>query len=81
MPKKKGTPGGNPNPVQTAEFLAKRFKADDVPEGVKLQKSLTAVRLPEDIAALIDGLGKEKPVWLRRVITDAAKRELLGGEG
>ncbi|ABW27291.1 hypothetical protein [Acaryochloris marina] len=80
MPKKKGTPGGNPNPVQTPQFIAKQFKADDVPEGVKLQKGLTAVRLPEDIADLVNGLGKEKPAWLRRVITTAVKQELMGGE-
>ena len=78
MAKTKGASGGNPNPVQTPEFIAKQFKAEDVPAGVKLAKRMTAVRLPEAIANTIDSLGKKKPVWLRRVITEAAKRELLG---
>ncbi len=37
----------------------------------------TQVRLPETIALAIDAMGKDKTPWLRRVITEAAQRELL----
>lgn len=80
MPKPKGPLGGNPCPVQTPAFIAKRFTAADVPKGIKLAKRMTAVRLPEEIAAQIDALGKQKPVWLRRVLTEAVHRELIGGD-
>jgi hypothetical protein len=50
MPKKKGTPGGNPQPVQTPEFLARQFApAADLPAGVELAKAALCVKLPADI--------------------------------
>ncbi|WAS04548.1 hypothetical protein LQF76_11020 [Gloeomargaritales cyanobacterium VI4D9] len=36
------------------------------------------MRLAEDITAAVDALGEDKTPWLRRVISEAAKRELLG---
>ncbi len=77
MPKKKGTPGGNPNPVKTPEFLAHVFPpAPDVPTGVKLGEPV-AVALPLEIDTVIRGLDN-RSVWLRRVICEAARSELLG---
>jgi hypothetical protein len=81
MAKAKEAPRGNPNPVQTPEFKAMQKVAPDVPKGIKLSKKMTAVRLPEQIAATIDTLGEVKPVWLRRVITEAAQRELMKDGG
>lgn len=80
MPKKKGTKGGNPNPVRTPEFLANQKKAEDMPEGVKLSQKPVAVKLTEEITKAVNALGSKKSLWLRRVISDAAQRELMGGE-
>jgi hypothetical protein len=76
MPKKKGTPGGNPNPIQTAEFLAQQFPAAaDIPEGVELADKPLCVKLPVDIDAYVRSL-PHRSQWIRRVIVEAAKREL-----
>lgn len=77
MPKKKSSKGGNPNPIQTPEFLAKKFpSAPDVPADVELAEKPLCVKVPVEIDAAVRSL--EKPSqWLRKVITDAAKRELL----
>jgi hypothetical protein len=45
-----------------------------------LSASLTAVRLPVSIGEAISALGQNKTPWLRRVITEAAQRELLNQE-
>lgn len=77
MPKKKGDKGGNPKPVQTPEFLAKQFgPAQDLPEGVDLAKSALCVKLPMEIDAVIRPM-PNRSEWLRRVICEAAKRELM----
>jgi hypothetical protein len=77
MPKKKGTPGGNPQPVQTPEFLAKQFApAADLPAGVELAKAALCVKLPADIDSLVRPL-ENRSEWLRRVIVEAARRELM----
>ena len=77
MPKKKGTPGGNPQPVQTPEFLAKQFApAADLPAGVELAKAALCVKLPADIDSLVRPL-ENRSEWLRRVIVEAAQRELM----
>lgn len=77
MPKKKGTKGGNPNPVQTQEFLEKQFPhAADLPEGVELAKQALCVKLPVDIDAVVRPMANRSE-WLRRVIVDAAQKELM----
>lgn len=77
MPKPKGTPGGNLDPVQTAEFLAAKFApAPDVPEGVKLAKKSFQVKLPEDLDAALRDY-PDRNAWARRVLWDAAKRDGL----
>lgn len=75
MPKKKGTPGGNPNPVQTPAFIACQHKAQDGFQG-KLSKRPLSVMVPVEIDAAVRSL-PQKAAWLRRVITEAAKRELI----
>jgi hypothetical protein len=76
MAKRKGDRGGNPNPVQTEEFLAKRFQpATDLPEGSKLASKPLSVKVEADIDTWIRSL-PQPSVWLRRVITDAALAEM-----
>ena len=78
MPKAKGTPGGNRNPVQTDEFKAKQYKRQGDIEG-ELAKKAVSVKLPKDTDRAVRSL-PHMAAWLRRVITEAAKRELMGGE-
>ncbi|MDG2990498.1 hypothetical protein L3556_06055 [Candidatus Synechococcus calcipolaris G9] len=74
--KRKGSIGGNPNPVQTPEFLAKQFPpAPDIPPGVKLGEPI-CVAVPLPIDAEIRRL-KNRSIWLRRIITEAARRDLM----
>lgn len=78
MPKKKGDKGGNPNPVQTSDFLAKQYKSQDGFDG-KLARNPLAVVVPIEVDAAVRSL-PQKAAWLRRVITEAAQHELMGGE-
>jgi hypothetical protein len=69
-------PKGNPDPVITPEFIAQqRKRADSTTE--PLADKQVQVRLPVTVDAAISKLGREKTPWLRRVITEAAQRELL----
>ncbi len=74
---------GNPNPIQTKEFKAKQYKAKgEIPSDLPLSKKMTGVRLPLDIEdAIIRALPQEERVpWLRKVICDAVRAELLKPE-
>lgn len=65
---------GNPNPKIKLPPLP---RADDTT--VALATRVTGVRLP----VLIDAAVRSHPnrtAWLRRVITEAAQEELMGGE-
>ena len=70
---------GNPNPVQNEELKAKQFKrVDEVDE--PLAERATSVKLPISVDAVMRssfGTPQEKAAWLRRVITEAARRELM----
>lgn len=70
---------GNPRPVQTEEFKAKQFKAyGEIPSSQPLSKKTTGVRLPIDIEAAIRRLPENERIpWIRKVICDAARAELL----
>lgn len=70
---------GNPRPIQTEEFKAKRYHAiGEIPGNQPLSSKVTSVRLPVDIESAIRRLPEEERVpWLRRVICDAARAELL----
>jgi len=71
-------PKGNPRPIQTEKFKEGWFKPQgEIPPGEKLASQMLAVRVTESIDAAVRAL-PEKSAWLRRVITEAAKRELLG---
>jgi hypothetical protein len=71
-------PKGNPNPVRTPEFQAKQFKRSDRTTEPLADKIL-AVRVPIEIDARIRDL-PDKTAWLRRVIVEAAERELMGND-
>lgn len=67
----------NPRPRITKDFLEKQFKPiSDLPEE-KLAKQSLAVKLPQSIDKKIRALPqKERIEWLRRVLIDAANKEL-----
>jgi hypothetical protein len=71
-------PKGNPNPVCPPGFKRKQFKRMDGTTDPLAEKIL-AVRVPIAIDTMVRAL-PNKAAWLRRVITEAAKRELMGGE-
>ena len=71
-------PRGNPRPVQTERFKQCRFKPQGkIPPGEKLASKILGVRVTERIYAAVSAL-PEQSAWLRRVISEAARRELLG---
>ena len=71
-------PRGNPRPVQTERFNQGWFKPQgEIPPGEKLASKILGVRVTERIYAAVSAL-PEQSAWLRRVISEAAKRELLG---
>jgi hypothetical protein len=72
-------PKGNPNPVITPEFKARQFKRGDDSIEPMAKKNIQ-LRLTESIDNAVRSL-PNRSAWLRRVITEAAQRELMkGGE-
>jgi hypothetical protein len=68
-------PKGNPSPVQTPEFKVYRYKrADDTGEPLAVRQ--VQVKLPVSVDAVVQAL-PNRSAWLRRVITEAAQRELM----
>jgi hypothetical protein len=66
---------GNPNPVITAEFEQNQFKrADETTE--PLAEKLLCVRLTQSVDEAVRSL-PNMSVWVRKVITEAAQRELI----
>jgi len=58
--------------------VATRFKPQgEIPSGIKLAKKPLAVKVTEEADNAIRAL-PEQAAWLRRVICEAAQRELLG---
>lgn len=72
-------PKGNPSPIQTEEFKQKRFRpVGDIPGDSPLSKKVIGVKLPVDVTEAIEALPKEERVsWLRRVLSEAARTELM----
>lgn len=67
----------NPNPVQSEEFLSQQFK----PKGQQPLGKVRGIRLPIEVDAAIEALPeKNRSEWMRRVITEAAQRELMNTE-
>jgi hypothetical protein len=68
-------PKGNPNPVITPEFKAQQFQ----PQGEinsPLSSKAIGIKLPVEVDEVVRSL-PQKAEWLRRVITEAAQRELM----
>jgi hypothetical protein len=68
-------PKGNPNPVITPEFKARQFKRGDDSIEPMAKKNIQ-LRLTESIDNAVRSL-PNRSAWLRRVITEAAQRELI----
>jgi hypothetical protein len=60
------------------KYLPRPPRADSSTE--ELSRSVTGVKLPVSLHARIHAL-PNRTAWLRRVITEAAQRELMGKEG
>ena len=67
----------NPNPVLPPKFLESRFERLDDTED-KLSPQPLQVRVEMPVYQAVRAMGKRKTPWLRRVITEAAQRELMG---
>jgi hypothetical protein len=68
-------PKGNPNPVITAKFEQSRFKRLDGCDE-PLADKLLSVRLTRSVDEAVRSL-PNMSVWVRKVITEAAQRELI----
>jgi hypothetical protein len=75
MSKTKGAKGGNPNPVQTDEFLDKQFKRQGLVDGALAPKSFS-VRLPVDLDKAVRSLPNPTE-WVRKAIIAAAEKDGL----
>jgi hypothetical protein len=71
-------PKGNPNPILTPEFKAQQFKPQGEVNGTLSSKTI-GIKLPVEIDEVVRFL-PNKAVWLRRVIIEAARRELIEGD-
>ncbi len=65
----------NPNPVQTDEFKRYAYKAQGE-ISTELSKKAIGVKLPVDVDKAVRAIPKSSE-WLRRVIVEAAERELM----
>jgi hypothetical protein len=66
---------GNPNPVITPEFEQNQFKRGDN-STEPLAEKLLCVRLTQSVDGAVRSLPNMSS-WVRRVITEAAQRELI----
>jgi hypothetical protein len=66
---------GNPNPVQTDKFKESWFTRSDG-STEPLAEKLTCLRLTQSVDEAVRSL-PDRSAWLRRVITEAAQRELV----
>lgn len=71
-------PKGNPNPKITKEFLENQFKRQDDSTAPMADRNIQ-LRLTADIDAVVRQL-PNRSGWLRRVITEAVQRELMGAK-
>lgn len=67
---------GNPNPVIPKEFKEMQFTRSDRTTD-SLADIALSVRVPIDVDQVVRSLNHQKSSWLRRVITEAARRELM----
>lgn len=67
---------GNPNPIQTDEFKKKQFKPVGEIDS-PLARKPTSVKLPQDVAEVLDSWTKEERVtFLRSLITNAVREKV-----
>jgi hypothetical protein len=71
-------PKGNPNLVITPEFKAQQFHPQGEVNGPLSNKTI-GIKLPVEIDGVVRSL-PQKALWLRRVITEEAQRELMKGD-
>jgi hypothetical protein len=72
----------NPNPIQTEGFKEKQFKVYGEELTEPLSRKVTGVKLPQSIHdALAQLPSEERGKYLRRIISEAVKRDLMGGGG
>ncbi|AFY74279.1 hypothetical protein Syn7502_02274 [Synechococcus sp. PCC 7502] len=65
---------GNPHPKNNLQYVTRQDDTTD-----KLSPLTLGARLPLEIDALVRSL-PNRSAWLRRVITEAAKKELMNVE-
>jgi hypothetical protein len=70
----------NPNPVTPLKFKESQFVRSDCTTD-SLAHIALSVRVPIDVDRVVRSLNHQKSSWLRRVITEAARRELMQEEG
>jgi hypothetical protein len=70
-------PKGNRGP-KAKEFIEQQFKAQGEIT-TDLSKKAIAVKLPVDVDVVVRSV-PNMAAWLRRVITEAAQRELIQGD-
>ncbi len=71
-------PKGNPNPIQTKEFRNHQFKPVSTLPKEPLAKQPVSLKVEQSVWELIQTLPrKDRIEWLRRVIGDAARNELV----
>jgi len=72
----------NPSPRQTEEFKKHRFKpVGEAPTDEKLERTPVAVTVGKSIYEAIHKLDRQERItWLRKLITEAARKELLNQE-
>ncbi|WP_414754311.1 hypothetical protein [Anabaena sp. CCY 9910] len=68
----------NPNPIQSESFKEQQFKGYTEELTEPLAKKVTGVKLPQSVHDALAGLPSEERVkYLRRVISEAVKRDLI----
>lgn len=72
----------NPNPTQSEEFKRKRFHAYGENEiEIPLAKKITALRLPQDVFDALEKMpAKERVIYLRSLIADAVRKDLIDSD-
>lgn len=69
-------PKGNPDPVMPPKFVSSRFKRSDESTEELADRNIQ-FRLTKSVDKAVRAL-PDRSAWLRRVVTEAAKRELMG---
>ncbi|WP_299492850.1 hypothetical protein [Acaryochloris sp. IP29b_bin.137] len=71
-------PKGNPDPVMPPKFVANRFKRSDETTEELAERNIQ-FRLTKSVDKVVRAL-PDRSAWLRRVVTEAAKLELMGDQ-